>query len=311
MRGLLTNTFLTALVSGGLLAGVPLLFGSLGETISERAGILNIGLEGMMLMGAYAGFIGALYSDSPWVGLLAGIAAGAFTSLFMVVLCVRLGLDQIVIGIALTLLAEGITSVLHGAQFGVTYPRLGAVSLVTIPMLSRIPVLGHSLFSQPLVVYLGFAVVVLTHWTFRATNVGLNLRAAGEKPEALDAAGVSVTTTRSWAVLTTGALAGLGGGYISIVGAGIFVPFMTNGAGFISIVIAMLARGRPLWVIAGSLLFGMSLSVATALQLAGINIPTDAVHMLPFATVVLALVIFARQAYLPAALGVPYVRGAR
>lgn len=316
MTGLLASTvftkpFMTALVSGGLLAGVPLLFAGLGETISERAGVLNIGLEGMMLLGAYAGFLGVYYTGSVWSGFAAGLAAGAFVSLFMMLFCVRLGLDQIVIGVAITLSIEGITSVLQGAQFGTTYPRLGEAPTIAIPLLDRIPILGESLFRQPLVVYLGFALVPLVAWMFHSTNVGLNLRAAGEKPEALDAAGVSVTATRSWAVLTTGALAGVGGAYMSIVGAGIFVPFLTHGNGFIAIVIAMLARGKPAWVIVGSFLFGMSLQLATALQIAGIDISTDVIEMLPFIAVMLALVIFARRSYLPAALALPYVRGVR
>jgi len=311
MSELLTRTFLTALISGGLIAGVSLMFTALGETISERAGVLNIGLEGMMLVGAYIGFVGAYYGHSFWVGFAAGIAGGAFASLFMVVLCVRLGLDQIVVGIAITLAGEGITSVLQDTQFGSTYPRLGAPPTVAIPLLSDIPVLGKSVFDQPLIVYLGLAGVGAVSWIFRRTNAGLNLRAAGEKPEALDAAGVSVVATRSYAVLCTGALAGLGGAYLSIVGAGTFTPFMTQGQGFMAIVIAMLARGKPLWVVMGSFLFGISLSVATALQLAGINISTDVVNLLPFIAIMVALVAFARRSYLPPALALPYIRGAR
>jgi general nucleoside transport system permease protein len=311
MSELLTRTFLTALISGGLIAGVSLMFTALGETISERAGVLNIGLEGMMLVGAYIGFVGAYYGHSFWIGFAAGIGGGAFASLFMVVLCVRLGLDQIVVGIAITLAGEGITSVLQETQFGSTYPRLGAPPTVAIPVLSDIPVVGKSVFDQPLIVYLGLVAVGAVSWIFRRTNAGLNLRAAGEKPEALDAAGVSVVATRSYAALTTGAFAGLGGAYLSIVGAGTFTPFMTQGQGFMAIVIAMLARGKPLWVVLGSFLFGISLSVATALQLAGINISTDVVNLLPFIAIMVALVAFARRSYLPPALAVPYVRGAR
>jgi general nucleoside transport system permease protein len=311
MSELLTRTFLTALISGGLIAGVSLMFTALGETISERAGVLNIGLEGMMLVGAYIGFVGAYYGHSFWVGFAAGIAGGAFASLFMVVLCVRLGLDQIVVGIAITLAGGGITSVLQDTQFGSTYPRLGAPPTVAIPVLSDIPVLGKSVFDQPMIVYLGLAAVGAVSWIFRRTNAGLNLRAAGEKPEALDAAGVSVVATRSYAALCTGALAGLGGAYLSIVGAGTFTPFMTQGQGFMAIVIAMLARGKPLWVVMGSFLFGISLSVATALQLAGINISTDVVNLLPFIAIMVALIAFGRRSYLPPALALPYVRGAR
>ncbi len=306
-----TDVFWTSVVSGGLLAGVPLMFTALGETISERAGVLNIGLEGMMLVGAYVGFLGAHYSGSQWAGYGAGIGGGIVASVVMVVLCVWLGLDQIVVGIAITLAGEGITSVAQQAQFGSTYPRLGAPSTISIPLLHRLPVLGTSLFEQPVIVYLAFGFVALLAWTFRKTNVGLNLRAAGEKPEALDAAGVSVVGTRSWAVLSTGALAGLGGAYLAVAATGIFTPFLTQGQGFIAIVIAMLGRGRPLWVLCGSFLFGIALSLSDSLQIAGIDISTDVVHMIPFAAIIVALILFARRSYLPPALALPYVRGQR
>jgi general nucleoside transport system permease protein len=309
--GIFSEAVITSLIAGGILAGVPLMFTALGETISERAGVLNLGLEGMMLLGAYIGFVGAFYLHSQALGFVFGMLGGMIGGSLMVMLCVWLGLDQIVVGIAITLAGEGITSVLDGAQFGSQFPRLGAPSTVAIPGLEKIPIIGPSLFDQPLVVYLGLLFTVFLVWMFRATNIGLNLRAAGEKPEALDAAGISVTATRSWAALSTGALAGLGGAYLSIVGAGVFTPFMTQGQGFMAIVIAMLARGKPGWVVAGAFLFGICLSIATALQLAGINISTDLVNMLPFIAIMAALLIFGRRSYLPPALAVPYVRGAR
>ncbi|HEX4035078.1 MAG TPA: ABC transporter permease [Solirubrobacteraceae bacterium] len=309
--GIFSKPVLTSLVAGGILAGIPLMFTALGETISERAGVLNLGLEGMMLFGAYLGFIGAYYAHSAALGFVLGALGGMIGSTLMVTLCVWLGLDQIVVGIAITLAGEGVTSVLQGAEFGSSYPRLGAPSNVAIPLLDKIPVLGASLFDQPLLVYLGFLLAGALVWIFRATNIGLNLRAAGEKPEALDAAGISVIATRSWAAMATGALAGLGGAYLSIVAAGVFTPFMTQGQGYMAIVIAMLCRGRPGWVVVGSLLFGISLSIATALQLAGINISNDLVTMLPFIAIIVALMAFGRRSYLPPALCIPYVRGAR
>ena len=310
MSNLFHQAVLTALISGGIIAGVPLMLTAVGETISERAGVLNLGLEGMMLVGAYVGFIGAYYGHSSWLGFGLGAIGGVIACSFMIVLCVWLGLDQIVVGIAITLAGEGITSVLQGAQFGTSYPRLGATTEVKIPLLHKIPVVGPSVFEQNLLVYLALVLVGGLVWVF-STNVGLNLRAAGEKPEALDAAGVSVVATRSYAVLCTGALAGIGGAFLSIVGAGVFTPFMTQGQGYMAIVICMLARGKPVWVLVGSFLFGISLSIATALQLAGINISTDLVNMLPFIAIIVALVLFARRSYLPPALAVPYIRGAR
>jgi simple sugar transport system permease protein len=311
MQGLLTEAFLTSLVLGALTAGVPLLLAGLGEQMSEKAGVLNIGLEGMMLVGAYCGFLVAFRTGSIWLGFLGGAGGGLAVAAAMALLCVRLGLNQIVIGIALTLGAEGLTALLHHFQFSQTYPRLPAVGTLAIPGLADIPVLGPALFDRPPIVYLAVALVFLLAFAYRHTNLGLNLQAAGDKPAALDAAGVDVLRTRALAVLATGFLAGVGGAFLAEVGAGIFVPFMTNGAGFIAIVLAMLARGRPVWVLFGALLFGACLSMTTALQVAGVDIPTDVIQMLPFAAVMAVLVIFGRRASLPAALGIPYFRGAR
>jgi simple sugar transport system permease protein len=314
---LFTQEVITALIAGGILAGIPLLFAALGEMVSERAGVLNIGIEGTMLVGAYVGFVAAYHSGSTSLGFLAGAGAGAAVSIIMVVLCVWFGLDQIVVGIAITLAAEGATAMIFDAQFAESRPTLGETGRVSIPLLSDIPVVGGrdssdgSLFSQPAIVYVGLILVVVVAWMMRRTHMGLNIRAAGDKPAALDAAGVSVRATRSWAVLFGGAMAGVGGAYLSITAAGLFEAFITQGRGFIAIVLAMLARGKALWVLIGSFIFGISLSLSDALQIAGIDISTDVVFMLPFVAVIVVLILFGRRAYLPAALGLPYVRGAR
>jgi len=311
MGGIFTVDFTTALLFGAVTAGVPLLLAGLGEQISEKTGVLNIGIEGMMLAGAYLGFVAAYDSGSFWLGYLGGAGGGILVALLMMVFCVWLGMNQIVIGIALTLGTQGLTALLHHFQFSRTYPRLGEVPTLPIPLLDDVPVLGESFFDRHPLVYLVVALVFVLGWVFRRTNIGLNLQAAGDNPAALDATGVSVYVTRSSAVLATGALAGIGGAYLANVGAGLFVPFMTNGAGFIGIVLAMLARGNPLWVLFGAFLFGVSLALTTALQVGGLNIPTDVVQMLPFVMVIVVLTVFARHSYLPPALGQPYVRGER
>ena len=311
MEVLLTQSFLTSLIFGAVTAGIPLLLAGLGEQISEKAGVLNIGIEGMMLFGAYCGFVAAYYTGSFWLGYLFGGLGGMVVAALVALLCIRLGLNQIVIGIALTIGFEGLTALLHYVQFSRTYPRLSPVPTLAIPGLSDIPVLGQALFNHNALVYLAVLLTFFLAWLFRNSFIGLNLESAGTKPAALDAAGVSVVKTRAFAVLATGFLSGVGGAYMANVGAGLFVPFMTGGAGFIGIVLAMLARGKPVWVLLGAALFGISLAMTTALQVAGINIPTDVVQMLPFAMVMLVLVIFARHSVLPPALGLAYVRGER
>ena len=311
MEALLTQAFLTALLFGAVTAGVPLLLAGLGEQISEKAGVLNIGIEGMMLFGAYWGFVAAYFSGSFWLGFLVGGVAGMAVALLMALFCIRLGMNQIVIGISLTLGAEGLTALLHHFEFSRSYPRLDAAPTLALPGLIKLPVFGPALFHHHPLVYLAVIALVVLSWIYRHTYIGLNLEAAGQKPAALDTAGISVDRTRTGAVLATGFFAGVGGAYMANVGAGLFVPFMTGGAGFIGIVLAMLARGRPLWVLLGALMFGVSLALTTALQVGGVNVPTDVVQMLPFAMVILVLVIFARHSGLPPALGLPYVRGQR
>ena len=317
MSEFLTTDFLTALIAGGILAGVPLMFAALGEMVSERAGVLNIGLEGMMLVGAYVGFVAAYHSGSTTLGFLAGAGGGAAVSVIMVVLCVWLGLDQIVIGIAITLVGEGATALIFDSQFAESRPTLGETGRASIPLLSDIPVVGGhdssdgSVFSQPAIVYIGLILIVVVAWMMRRTRLGLNVRAAGDRPAALDAAGVSVRATRGWAVLFAGAMAGVGGAFLSVTAAGLFEDFITGGRGFIAIVLAMLARGKAMWVLIGSFIFGISLSLSDALQIAGVDISTDVVFTLPFVAVIVVLVIFGRRSYLPPALGLPYVRGAR
>ena len=311
MEVLLTGTFMTAFIAGTIAVAVPLLLAGLGEQISERAGVLNLGLEGMMLVGAFVGFAVTLATGSFALGFLVGATGGVAIGSIMGIMCVLLPLNQIVIGIAITLAMQGATSLSHHVLFARDFPRLPRQPELALPLLADIPVLGPSLFRQNALVYLALGLVFVLGWMFRSTNIGLNLAAAGEKPAALDIAGVSVTATRMWAVTSTGALAGLGGAFMAQVGAGLFVPFMTGGAGFMAIVLAMLARGRPLWVLIGALVLGVSTSVTTALQVAGFQIPTDVVQMIPFATIIVVLALFGRKAGLPAALGLPYHRGAR
>ncbi|MFX3680476.1 ABC transporter permease [Oceaniradius stylonematis] len=311
MGGLLTEAFLSSLLTGAIVAAVPILLAGLGEQMSEKAGVLNVGIEGMMLMGAYTGFLAAFQTSSLWLGFLGGILGGLLTALVMAILCVRMGLNQIVIGIGLTLGAEGLTALLHHFQFSRSYPRLPAPERLDIPGLTDLPVIGPSLFARHPIVYFALLAVVVLALLYRRTNLGMTLRAAGERPAALDVAGGNVVGIRLAAVLFTGAMAGLGGAYLANIAAGLFIPFMTGGAGFIGIVLAMLARGRPLWVLIGALIFGAALSLTTALQVAGSTMPTEVIQMLPFAAVMLVLVLFGRRAKLPSALAVSYERGAR
>ena len=305
------ETLITALLVGAIAASIPLMLAGIGEVISERAGVLNVGLEGMMLMGAYGGFWVAIETGSVFLGFLGGAVSGALGSLVMVWLCVRWGLDQIVVGIGILLGAEGLTSLLDAATFADTRPRIGRPAQLDIPGLSDIPVAGRALFGEPYMVYLTLVIVALAGWLIWKTPWGLSLRATGERPEAVDAAGVNVVLVRSMAVMSAGVLGGLGGAYLSLISAGNFIPLMTGGRGFMAIVLAMLARGHPLWLAAGALMFGFATAATTALQIFGIEVRPELINSLPFAVVIVALVLFGRNDFLPRGLALPYVRGER
>ena len=295
------------------------MFTALGESISERAGVLNIGLEGHDARRRLRRLPRRLLRPLGVARLPRRDASpGCSPRCVMVVLCVWLGLDQIVVGIAITLAGEGITSVLYQSQFSSTQPRLGARQRDSDSAARphprarqddqrRVPALQPAADRLPR----PRASPSCSRWIFRSTNIGLNLRAAGEKPEALDAAGVSVVATRSYAVLATGALAGLGGAYLAIAGTGGFQDFLTQGQGFMAIVIAMLARGRPLGVVVCSLIFGIALSLSAPRCRSRVSTsrPTSSTCC-PFAAIIVALILFARRAYLPPALA-PAVRARR
>lgn len=311
MDTLFTQAFATAFIAGAITAGVPLWLAGLGEQISEKSGVLNLGLEGMMLAGAFVGFSVALTTGSFALGFLAGALGGALVALVMVLLCVVMHLNQIVVGIAITLAMQGATSLAHHVMYARDFPRLPRQNEWAIPLLADIPVVGKAVFTHHPVIFIAVLLVPLLAWVFRSTHIGLNLAAAGEKPAALDIAGVSVGWTRGLAVVATGLLGGLGGSVMANIGAGLFVPFITGGAGFMAIVLAMLARGRPTWVLGSALIVGLAMSVTTALQVGGLQIPTDVVQMLPFTLIIVVLALFGRRAGLPASLGLPYQRGAR
>src|SRR5690606_4243142 len=220
LEALLTGAFLSALLAGALATVIPLLLAGLGEQLSEKAGVLNIGIEGMLLLGAYAGFLAAWASGSFWVGFLAGMAGGMALALPMIFLCVVLGLNQIVVGIALTLCAQGLTALLHHVHFSRTYPRLPKVEVLPLPLLSEIPVIGQALFSRHPVAYLAVLLVPLLIWLFRRTPSGRNLQPAGDRPDALNTSGVRGEAPRAWSILCTGAWVGLGGAYLASLGGG-------------------------------------------------------------------------------------------
>jgi simple sugar transport system permease protein len=311
MSDMLSAAFITVFIATVIAQAMPLLLAAVGETIGEQAGVLNLGIEGVMLIGAYTGFVVTLTTGSFWVGMLAGAIGGIVANLAMLVLNVWLGLNQIVIGLAITLIGEGITSVLYLQNYTKSPASLGAQPKLAIPGLGDIPVVGPAVFQQSGIFWVCILLALGLAFALSRTNWGLSTRSAGQKPSSLDAAGGSVVRTRSIAVVLSGALVGLGGAYLSLLTTATFSPMLTNGLGFIAIVITMLSRGRILVVMITSLIYGLAVAIGPALQVVGFTVPADIIKMLPFIIVIVMLIVFARSSVVPPALGAPYTRGAR
>jgi simple sugar transport system permease protein len=311
MSEMLSATFITVFIATVIAQAMPLMLAAVGETIGEQAGILNLGIEGVMLIGAYTGFVVTLMTGSFWIGMLAGAIGGVVANAAMLVLNVWLGLNQIVIGLAITLIGEGITSVLYLQNYTSSPASLGAQPRMPIPGLSEIPVIGPALFRQSGIFWLAIVLILVLAFALARTSWGLSTRSAGQKPSSLDAAGGSVMRTRSTAVVLSGVLVGLGGAYLALLTTATFSPHLTNGLGFIAIVITMLSRGRILVVMLTSLVYGLAVAMGPALQVMGFTVPADIIKMLPFIIVIVMLIVFARSSVVPPALGAPYTRGAR
>jgi len=305
---LLSNS--EALLHSTLVAAAPLLLAALGETLVQRAGVINIGLEGILLVGAFAGMAACYASGSPVIGVIAGALSGLFLALLFAGLTVGLSADQIVVGVSLNLLAAGITGVLYRGLFGVTGQALQVTTFtpVALPFLGKIPALGPALFQHTVLVYLAVALVPLfTFFLFRV-RVGIQLQAVGEHPHAAETLGISVRKVRIFALGVEGILGGIAGSYLSLAYSNTFIEGMSAGRGFIALAIVIFGRWNPSGALWGSLFFGAATALQFHLQALGSTIPYQFVLMLPYVLTLLALMFLGTRTSAPAALGQPYDR---
>lgn len=309
-QGLFNAAFLVGLFASSIRVATPLLLAALGETFTERAGILNIGIEGLMIIGALAGFMGAHYSGSPWIGALCALVAGASLACLHAYLSAFLGADQVVSGLATNLLALGLAIFTFRAAFGIPSadPIAPTFEPVAIPVLADIPFIGEVFFDQHVWVYLSWLLVPACYLLIFKTAWGLKVTAVGENPLAAETAGINVAATRFLAVVIGGALAGLGGMTLTLAQLGFFKEAMVAGRGFIAIAIVMFGRWNPIGVLGAAMLFGLADSLQLRLQTVGMDasIPPQFLVSLPYILTILVLVTSFRKNLMPRALAVPY-----
>lgn len=307
-----------AIIIGVLASGVrlstPILFAALGESIAERSGVLNLGIEGMMLIGAFAGFMGTYLTGGNYVaGILMALAAAAGLAVLKGFMSITIKTNQLAAGLAIWLLGTGLAALLYRLYFGVrtAAPSVELMPKIDIPGLSSAPGIGEVLFSHDPLVYIALLLVPVTYFFISRTNLGLKIRTVGENPKQADALGVNVDKIRYLAVILGGALAGVGGAYFALVQTGYFLETITGGVGWIALAMVIFGRWKAYWIAAGALIFGMVDSFQLALQATGTNIPFQFLLMLPYLIPIAILAATSKKTRAPAALAIPYRRGER
>lgn len=301
---------LESFLATGFVLGTPILLAALGELLVERAGVLNIGVEGVMLGGAFAAALGAWASGSAATGVLTAALTGTALALLFAFATVRLGADQIIAGAALNLLALGVTGALYRAVLGATGTALVLPTLpaLDVPVLRHLPVLGQAVFGQNALVYLGLCLTPLIAFVLAHTGLGLRLRALGDHPQAAASLGLPVRRDRTLTLALGGALAGLGGAALTLAATNTFVEGITAGRGFIALAVVVFGRWSAWGVLGGALLFGLASALQFQFQAAALTIPYQLFLMLPYVLTLGVLLLSSGRASAPRALGARYER---
>ncbi len=307
---LFTEVVIVGILSAGIRLATPYLFASIGEMFGQRSGVYNLGVEGIMLMGAFAAFYVTLTTGNLWLGLLAAIVVGGLMGVAMAVISVTFQAEQGISGIGLYLFGLGMSELLFQKMLG-TVETVSGFGPVNIPVLSDLPIVGPILFQQSVMTYLAFLLVPIAWYVLYRTTFGLKIRAVGENPAAADALGVSVKRTRYMTVTLGGMLAGVAGASLSIALLNVFQQNLTSGIGFIAVALVYFGGWRPYGVLFGALLFSMVNALQLWIQALNIPIPFDASElliMLPYVLTILVLMFSAGRVRKPSALGVAYER---
>ena len=305
----MSEDFIVSLLAAAITMGTPLLYAALGEVICERSGVINLGVEGMMLIGACTGFIAGNSFGSPWAGVAAAVIAGALLALIHAFLTVTLRANQVVSGLAVTLFGTGLSGYL--GQDYVGQPAGAVFGKIAVPLLSDIPIIGSILFKQDALVYISYFLVPFAAWYFYKTRSGLFLRAMGENPAAVDAAGINVFGLRYLYIVIGGALAGVAGAYLSLAYAPSWLENMTAGRGFIALAAVIFGRWSGAGVLLACLFFGFCDALQIRLQVGSFGVPYQFFQMIPYIATVVVLAGIGMKKAGPKSSGKPYLKEER
>ncbi len=302
---------MVAICAAAIRLATPYLFAAIGETISQLTGVLNLGVEGTMLISAFAAYYVTFETGNVWLGLFAAMVVGGLFGVLMALACVTWKAQQGIAGIAIYLMGLGLSDLLF-TKSGIGTRPINSVPKLNIPWLSDLPAVGEIFFKQSLITYLAFATVPVAWYVINKTTIGMNIQAVGQNPEAADSVGLSVNRIRFIAVTFGGIMSGLGGASLSIALINIFQRNMTAGIGFIAVALVYFGGWRPVAVLFGALLFSVINALQLQIQTLGINIPSDFAGMLPYVTTIVVLALSGKSIVSrePAALTKPYSRGA-
>jgi len=301
---------LDAFLASTLAMATPILLAALGELLVEESGIINIGIEGAMLIGAFSALAATYFSGSFILGLLTGASAAIILNAILATLVVNFAVNQVVAGTALDILALGLSGVMYRRLFGVTGQAFMVAPMERLRLgpLAHIPVVGEALFDQNPLVYSAVAVTPVLYWILRNTRWGLRLRSAGERPEATDALGLGVYALRWQALIISGALTGIAGAFLTLAYANTFVEDISAGRGFVALSVVILGRWNPWGIAAASVLFGAAMALQFSFQALGTSLPYQLFLALPYALTLVVLATIGGGHEGPSALGEPYVR---
>jgi len=308
MDDFLSIATLVGIAHSGVRLATPYLYAAIGEMFGQRSGVLNLGVEGVMLMGAFAAYYAVFLGGDPWLGVLAALIVGALMGLLMAVISVTMQAEQGISGIGLSLFGLGLSSLLLKVLVGSPISIQG-FPVWEIPGLSQLPILGPIFFNHDVLVYIAYLLVPVSIYLLYKTTFGLKVRAVGQNPEAADSLGVRVNAVRYGTVIFGSVLAGMAGASLSIGLLNIFQENMTNGLGYIAVALVYFGGWRPVGVLLGALLFSTVSAFQLWMQVLGVGIPSDLAVMLPYILTIIVLALGVKQIRQPAALTKPYERG--